>query len=1260
MATQSIFVTDPRIFGDFDAARGTALVGNLLRCEATRLAVPMQQVVISTRTSAKDGGIDAKVTGLTARGSLLQIGDSYFQIKTGHSFKPWLRKHLVKELFGKKDARPAKSRLGKEVRRCLDAKGQYILITLGHDLLPTQHSEVIEILAELFRTAGYKGARVDVIGQGQLASLIESYPSLCLELKGLGDSAFLTMHAWSQRADMKEAVQLGDVQVKFLEDVRAAWRGPLFQHIRIIGEPGVGKSRLLLEAASATDLAAATLYVPHSEDFQTSALFNELMKADREYTVHLIVDECEERERASIWSAIKGKPHIKLLTIDHGPETGSDSSMQVFQCPSLGTDQITAILAGYVGKRADLSNWSEWCEGSPRVAHAVGDNLKRNPRDILKPPATVPIWDRFVVGHQRLDSKGANEYFVVMRHLALFQRFGFEEPVSEEAQFISSEVRLADPNITWARFQEIVKHYKDRRILQGRHTLFIVPKALQVYLWVQFWDTHGRGFNFPEYMARMPEGLKHWFLRLFIYAHASPVAQSVVKRILNPTTGAFANGAFVRSDLGAQLLNYLAEADPLTTLSLLEATVGQWPLEEMQAWRLGRQDIVWALEKIAVWHELFTRAASILTRMALTETSDYSNNSKGTLVGLFGIGDGWAPTQAPPSARLPLVENLVNSAVPAEQVLGLELASEWLSTMGGSRTIGAEYQGLRSTLQFWRPKIYGDIFGAWRSMWEFLAGKFSRADPHEKRAISAVLIQSGLPLTHYTAVAAEIVDTLFEVADTEVDKGAFIAALIRDLRHPTSKYPKGVRARLKALDRKLTGTSFWDRFSRFVLFTTWDEDHVMKNADDIKPDLNMQRRVQKLALEAIHDPKFIDEYMPRFVAIDGHRLPEFGYELAKQSHDDRFDRAIMAAMLTAGDRANSGFMGGYLSAIRQSDADRWEALLLQLLEVPRLRVVAANSMLRSGISPTLVKRLLELYQDRAVTASAFSRLGFLAADNGIADTLIEEVVSALTERKDSDAAEVAIEIVDYYYCRRELTLPVPLIGDLITAAVELKPARGGMRDFYLQRILKRYRAQCPGEDLRLLEALLSNFRNVSRLRSQYDLSLVADDIVRKMPKEAWARIASAIESHPDQAFDVVMWLGDSNGTHGDIPGAMRLLDAADVIDWMRADPESRVKLIHHGLPRTLDRTQGGLVTQLFIQAFGSRVHVASALRSHFAYSGAWSGPRSNYLRGKRDEARRWLASPVSSEVEQWTRQYIEMLSEDIQAAEIGEERGLFG
>jgi len=120
---------------------------------------------------------------------------------------------------------------------------------------------------------------------------------------------------------------------------------------------------------------------------------------------------------------------------------------------------------------------------------------------------------------------------------------------------------------------------------------------------------------------------------------------------------------------------------------------------------------------------------------------------------------------------------------------------------------------------------------------------------------------------------------------------------------------------------------------------------------------------------------------------------------------------------------------------------------------------------------------------------------------------------------------------------------------------------------------------------------------------------------------------------------------------------MRLLNADDIIRWVREKPEARVPLIYHGLPKTLDEKEGGRVTQLFIEAFSSMEQVAGSLMAHFVYGGAWSGPRSLYLRSKRDEARGWLSGLRTPAVEEWVTRYIATLSQDIELAEIEEERG---
>ncbi len=216
-----------------------------------------------------------------------------------------------------------------------------------------------------------------------------------------------------------------------------------------------------------------------------------------------------------------------------------------------------------------------------------------------------------------------------MRHLALFARFGFEDPVGNEAAYIAKLVERADPAITWPIFQEIVQAMRDRRVLQGSRTLFIVPKALHIYLWREFWRWYGRGFDFVAVFSEMPESLHGWFMGMFRYAHNSE-ASRVIEDILRPD-GIYSDRSFLGSAKGASLLDALAEADPAAVLNLLERTLGTWTQEELASISSIHQNFVWVLGKLAVWRPTVLGALRLLAKLALVEKSNFSNNAAGTL-----------------------------------------------------------------------------------------------------------------------------------------------------------------------------------------------------------------------------------------------------------------------------------------------------------------------------------------------------------------------------------------------------------------------------------------------------------------------------------------------------------------------------------------------------------------------------------------------------------------------------------------------------
>lgn len=542
---------------------------------------------------------------------------------------------------------------------------------------------------------------MDVLGVGQVIGVISLHPSLCLDVMGVGSLPFQTAAAWSTASDMVQSLALGDAQNKFISDLQTELDSDDIHHVRIVGEPGIGKSRLALESVMRReDFRASAMYVKQASDFQNSQLFGEILKPGRDYSLLLIVDECDDADRSAIWCALKNKPLIKLVSIDHGPEDAGGQGMMTLQAPELEEAQIERILVSYIGEQFRLSNWSAWCGGSARVAHAIGENLRDHPQDIPRTPGTVPVWDRFISGYA-VERDGPAR--TVLRHAALFEKFGARDPVLEKSDHIASLVAKVDPSITKARFNEIVNNDRKRRILQGDRTLRIVPKALQVYLWRDWWESYGVGANVAEMMEAMPKSLYAWFVHPFAYAHDVESARDVVNQLLDPRTGIFANDDFLASETGAKFVGILAEADPTAASTLLRAKIMAWPLERIEALREPRQHLACALQRVAVWRPQFRHAAKTLARLAFGETSKSSNNAKGIFGELFvPIG---ASTEMPFSDRIKMVNELLASSDPSDRSMGLVASAEGLNTRGHSRTRGVEFQGARVKIQFWQPKL---------------------------------------------------------------------------------------------------------------------------------------------------------------------------------------------------------------------------------------------------------------------------------------------------------------------------------------------------------------------------------------------------------------------------------------------------------------------------------------------------------------------------------------------------------------------------
>lgn len=1250
----SIFTPDLGKLSKLETLDATRLFRDLLWCDSSRLG--LRKIFVSEETSTSDGGIDAKAELPISKTNGVK-GSFHFQIKSGTTFKPWQSAAIFKELFGALNAKRQKASLGKAVRHCMDTGGVYVVVVPGHDLLPTQHTEAIKLLTDAFKACGYRAPRVEVWGVSQIAQKMQLHPSLCLDFNGLADVRLQTVDSWAANSDMAPTLVVGPAQKTFMSDLVGLLRSEELRHVRVVGEPGAGKTRMVLEALrSDRSLSARTIYVPRSSGFLNSHLLFELLKPDREYWTVLVVDECDQSDRSHIFRLLKARPRVKLLTIDHGEEHGEDDVMRTLPYPPLGDTAIGTILAGYIGK-VEVGLWVEWCEGSARVAHAVGDNLKRNPGDVLASPATVPIWERFILGYKESGTASSDRLLAVARHIALFRRFGFRKPVEAEGKFIAALAAKADPKITPARFNQDVSKFLDRRVLQGGHTLRLVPKALHVHLWREWWQFHGVDVDLAEMLDSLPPGFQRWFVDMLDYADGSPDAREAIEAALAKPDGPFAKKSFLRSETGGRFLAALAGSSPAATLALLERTVGRWRPERFNDWRYGRDDVCRAISRLGFWQAHFHSAAILLARVAKHAKDGASSDARRRLEEMFHLGGG--RTQAPPDERLAFITELLRSDSSWTRNLGLDLFAAMLKSVGawnGDKLT----RGMLPSVSNWRAKSDGELFAAWRAGVALLRGSERPHDAAWQARISGLLIDLAFGWIHTEALVDDCSEILEAVpAMPHHNAGKLASNLVSHLKYRSKKASASTIARLHALLDSLGQGPFMKRFARYVEFETSDEDWASIGEKII--DLTLpERRISELVDEFLFDESLRDAHRAEVFASKGRRISIFARLLASKAtpvqRQEFFDQCV-----EVGGKACSRFLSSFLQATKAIDTAEWESFAMRLLAGKRPAAWRTDAVMSSGFSAPVVDSLERFARKCDKDLYVFKQLGHGFAQQQISAVDIERILCALMRNPSKTAPVIAMEIASYWFGgEKKRALPERLHFKLLFSRRMLR-AKGWdtMESYHWGELAKSFRRNYPARDLDIVREGLGFKKAVGRLDTMTSLFELVSEVCAAHPREAWPIVSEALEDECS-SNGISYWLGGDgevgarpiNSERVAPPIAAFVPD--DVFAWIDINAKKRAPIAADCLPRTFDGRAGEL-TLGFASRYAAREEVADRLTWRFLM-GTRVGPATVWLSAQREEALAAASKTGSEEVRRWIRKYVATLSSEIERNRISEER----
>jgi hypothetical protein len=1238
--------------------RAIAVIRAILRAECAYAKLGPTALTISDRLMTPDGGIDAEVNtshGQIPRDCIFQSGITGFQIKSGTTFKPWTSNSIRGELLN------GKGELCSEVERLIKRKGHYSIICTGHDLTPEQRNDTTALIVAILAEKGFKEyeQKVDVLGASQIAEFSERYPGTASLLTADPVQEAWTLEEWRHDAHMTNAFEESPKQTEIISHIRAGLQGEA-KHIRILGEAGLGKTRIVLESLKDEAISPYVLYIQHGSQFGQTKLFRQLLKSGHAKPLILVIDELPESELSDMWRHLKPRcGHLKIVSMDHGRDETHDVEIDRINMPYLPNDTIKKIFAHRVEESPDLDRWVNICEGSPRVAQAVADNLCANPADLLKPPATIPIWTRFLHGYGNRDEASARQIDCVAQHLALFSRFGYEVPVGEEAAYIAELIRNIDPTIGWARFQEIVQDLRRRRVLQGSRTLFFVPKALHIYLWSQFWVRYGRGFDFTQTFSSMPESLHTWFMNMFRYAGEADTAH-VVDDILN-LKGIFSQNEVITSEKGSQFLSILAEASPASVLRLLEATIGKWTNEELLKLRTNRQQLVWTLEKIAVWPSYSVRAMQLLIRLAVNEKASNSNNSTGTLLGLFRIGPEWAATESSPDARLPAFLKLLRAQSDAERHLGLEAAAASLDTRGmWFRFVGPEHQGLKQRAKLWMPGTYGDLWQAQFVYFQILVNETTNWPSHLRPEVCNALLNA----VKHQIRRPPCTELAFQVLDTLVNDDAMLPEKLisffwhwrEDKDH--GKHPE-ITKRLQILERRYTRRDLVSRFNRYVLYVKWIEWEEECREQREKTRSRAKVLVKALARRIARSPEKFNEIRHLLTPEKSARgLCFFGEQLAQNDADRIFLPQLIEATLTA---KHQTCLHGYLSELRKDNKELYIATIDGFLDSESTAWLGSHFVLSSDYDDDLFVKCLSVLGKGWISPQQISSLRYRRSIDHAPKERLETLFQQINSHQSEESMYLLVELLDSIPFNESSPVDSEFVFGVISRAVPSEESRDVMRGYHWKNVcqkLIKWDERCA---LLLLNVLLTKMSEVYRLSYDLDVEPLANEIVQANPSGAWRIIKAHFEEAlPKWRNDILNWLkGGLGGFEEKEPrGAIADLPFQEIFEWIDENPESRADLIAHAAPRTLDDINGGKLTRELLRKYGQFDGVQSGISANF-HSGEWMGPRSAYLKRKREKFRRWLAAGFDYEIAQWIESEIECLDRNIEWEEINEERSRF-
>ena len=654
-----------------------------------------------------------------------------------------------------------KNALKPSIQECFDRGGTLILALVGCDS-PGAEEKALENIKKKIGEK-YKDAKIEIWTMSTLRGFLAGNPYLRLQVLSIDDSSFKLYEVWRKQDDMDKAVNLGPEQTGFIDAVRRYLDRPSGKHLRIVAEPGIGKTRLVLEALGAKQYSTACIYVDRPSAFTNSRSFRHILDDGCSADIFLVIDECDEETMLEIWNRVKRLPRIRLVTIYNEPGTRM-GSMEQLQVPSLDDGQIMSILESYEVPSHHRAKYCGICGSSPRAAHAIGSSLKHNLGDI-RGIHEDRVWDLYIGSKTRRDSEEFKTRKTILLWISAFRRIGFTGYYTKEYGILQKLLAERE-NISLGTFTGTVKKLREMRILQGDATLYITPKILHLHLWLEWHEQyHNIEPTLPDYRPEdiskfSPEAnMLEWRTDMFSYAkdvHTDHHIQNLFAE-----DGYVDTHRLLESEFGAELFYSLAKADIDRAVDYIYRRISYHTGLYHSRFKLGQRWMAITLLGASMKRGLFEKSARLLLSLAASDNGDLEVAEIFTSLFVPKYGQ-YSQTEMPPSERLPLIRDELFSVDQKRRRLAIQACDAALT--GPAFTYAYGQEELWHDPTPWMPKSETEIPEFYKEVLEILHSHMEYVQSEEEEtSVVEVILKNGVGMLADPTVSGKVVDIVMDL-----------------------------------------------------------------------------------------------------------------------------------------------------------------------------------------------------------------------------------------------------------------------------------------------------------------------------------------------------------------------------------------------------------------------------------------------------------------------------------------------------------------